>query len=479
MKLKNVLIVIIIFIVIILTGVILSKNSKNENYTLEQINNIEYMVFKSDNKYGVINKNGEKVVEAVYDEIDIPNPTKSVFICKYDYNQEKQEYNIKVLNDKKEQILYQYFIIEAINLDWDTSETPYEKSVLKYKKNGKYGLIDFDGNIILKAKYDNIESLDFQEGLLIVEKNGKNGVINIKGDYILKEKYDIIKANEFYKASNEIENTGFIVGNLTSNGYKYGYVNYKNQKILNIEYDQIEILNNIEEGNTYFIAFKDGKAGLYSNKYNILKNVYDDIIYNEYNNCLIIENNGKQGVFKINGEMLLPIEYDNIFISGRYINTRKENNVEVFDYTNMDKISIQDVIGLNETIDNDRYIIAITSDEKYKIVDVVNKKIKDEEYDYLEYIENDEFIAYKEEKFGIVDVNGKIIVEFKYDDLQRVPNEHLIKGTEKNKDKLEIKYLDYNGNIVEKSNLDELYPQEIGKYTKVDLGYGQPYYIKK
>lgn len=313
----------------------------------------------------------------------------------------------------------------------------------------------------------------------MVKKKGKYGVINIKGDYILKEKYDIIKANENYQASNNIEKVGFTVGNLTSNGYKYGYVNYKNQKILNIEYDQIEIVNNIDEDNTYFIAFKDGKAGFYCNKYNVLKNLYDDIIYNEYNNCLIIEKDGKQGVFKINGEMILPIEYDQIFMSGRYVNTRKDKDVEVYDFKdNMNKISISDVIGLNETLENDKYVIAISSSEKYKIINVSDKKLKNEEYDYLEYIGNDDFIAYQNEKFGIVDANGNKIVDFKYDDLQKVKDANIIRCEIKENNQVSIKYLDYSGNIVDYSNTNSLYPDKIQDFNKIDLGYGAPYYLK-
>lgn len=480
MKLKNVILFVAIIIVMAVVGIVIIKNGRSKKFTLETVTSVDYMLFSENNKYGVINKNGDVLVKSEYDEIDIPNPSKPVFICKYDFNADKDEYNIKVLNEKNEQILYQFYRVDSIKLDWDNSETPFEKSVLKFKQKGKYGLIDYEGNIILKAKYDEIQSLDFQEGLLLVKKKGKYGVVNIKGDYILKEKYDIIKANENFHAANQLEKMGFVVGNLTSNGYKYGYVNYKNQKILNIEYDQIELINNIQEDNTYFIAFKNGKAGFYNNRYNILKNVYDDISYNQYNNCLILEKDGKQGVFKVNGEMQLAIEYDKIFISGRYVNARKENSVEVYDYKdNMNKIAINNVIGLNETIDNDKYIIAISKDEKYKIKDVQKNEIKNDEYDYLEYIGNDEFIAYKNKNFGVVDVNSKTIVEFKYDDLQCIKDKQIIKGVIEQTGKITTEYIDYNGNIIEYSNNESQYPVRIGRFSKIDLGYGEPYYIEK
>lgn len=477
MKKKNVVIFLLIIISLIVTIIVVKKTNKSKNFSLESVSSVEYVAFLENNKYGVMNKNGDVIISAEYDEIDIPNPSKPLFICKYDYDESNDEYHIRVFNNNKESILYQYYIVNPIELSWDNSEVPFEKSVLKFKQKGKYGLIDFSGKIILKPKYEEITTLDSQEGLLLVKKKGKYGVVNIKGDYILKEKYDIIKANENFHASNQLDKMGFIVGNLTSNGYKYGYVNYKNQKILNIEYDQIEVINSIDETNTYFIAFKDGKVGFYNNRYNILKNMYDDILYNQDDNCLIIEKDGKQGLFKINGEMLLSIDYDNIFISGRYINARKEEGVEVYDFNSMEKIKIGNVIGLNETIENDKYIIAISNNEKYKIYDVSNNELKTNEYDYLEYIGNDVFIAYKDKKFGIIDINGNNVVKFIYDDLHCVKDKTIIQGTKKDDGKSEVEYIDYSGNSVE-YNSNSIYPEIIKNYKKVELGYGQPYYIK-
>ena len=46
----------------------------------------------------------------------------------------------------------------------------YEKSVLKYKKNEKYGLIDYSGKQITEAIYGQIDSLGYKEGELLVEQ---------------------------------------------------------------------------------------------------------------------------------------------------------------------------------------------------------------------------------------------------------------------------------------------------------------------
>ena len=56
-------------------------------------------------------------------------------------------------------------------------------------KDGKYGLIDFSGKVIVKAKYEEISSFDYNEGLLLVKEKGKYGIININGAIVVKPKY--------------------------------------------------------------------------------------------------------------------------------------------------------------------------------------------------------------------------------------------------------------------------------------------------
>lgn len=59
--------------------------------------------------------------------------------------------------------------MEAIKLNNVESNGNYEKSVLKYKSDNKYGLIDFSGNKITDAIYDSIEGFNYREGILLVK----------------------------------------------------------------------------------------------------------------------------------------------------------------------------------------------------------------------------------------------------------------------------------------------------------------------
>lgn len=220
---RNMLIAIIIAIIIIVTTItiIVYKNMSNKEYELEKIERYSYFKLYQNEKYGVIDEKGNTLINAEYDVINIPNPTKPVFICYSDYNETTGEYKTKVLNEKNEEILKEFEQVLPLMCEESTSNIPFEKSVLKYKENGKYGIIDFSGKRITKPIYDNIESLEYREGSLIVEQNGKYGLINIKGKQLVKVEYDKIESDEYYTGEHDYMEAGFIVQRKTEEGYRY------------------------------------------------------------------------------------------------------------------------------------------------------------------------------------------------------------------------------------------------------------------
>ena len=497
MNKKKVAIILGIIIFLILTIIIAININKTPNfdYQLEEIKEIDYIVLMENNKYGVINKNGEVLIEPCYDEVQIPNPSKPIFICLYDYDNDKNQYQIKVLNDKKEQILYQYVDVEAIKLNSGISPIPYEKSVLKYKEKDKYGLIDFNGKVIVKAKYDDIQSFDYNEGLLLVKKRDKYGIININGVTVVKEKFDKIESDAYYEEGSNYKKSGYIVAKKKGDTYKYGFINSIGKQILDTKFEQIgRVKNPAKNDEIYLVVFENGKAGFYKNSKKVLNNDFEDIGYDENNNCLILEKNGKQGLADLNGNVIIEMKYDNIYISGKYINAQDGNNIDIYDYKTKKIINFEDVVGINQT-ESTKYSIAIMKNEKFRIIDNIKNEVKQEEYDSLEYAYDNCFIAFKNGKFGIVDLNGKQIIDFKYNLIQKIPNSNVIEAINNEKNTIDFicnskvvlsvnnsqmyikdsyiiiesendrKYLDFNGNIVENKDLlnNDLYARKKGK----------------
>ncbi len=197
------------------------------------------------------------IIPNQYKDIVIPNPTKEVFICT------KEDGNIEVLNASNEKIFADYGKVQAIEISGSRTSMPYEKSVLKYEKDKKFGLINFEGKAITKPIYEEISSVMYKEGEILAKKDGKYGVINNKGVVLIPFKYDGIEADRYYNGS--YEKSGYIVKIQTSEGYRYGYINYKGKEILKLEYTDISRIIDIEDNKgIYFIAAKN--RSIWSNK---------------------------------------------------------------------------------------------------------------------------------------------------------------------------------------------------------------------
>lgn len=306
-------IIVILCIGIFVTVKILNKNN-DKSYVLEQISEKDYKYFTvlTGGKYGVIDGNGNIIVQNRYENVIIPNPTKAVFLVT------EEDGKIKVLNENEETIFIENGNVQAIETNETVSEIPYEKSVLKFEENGKYGLIDFSGNVIAKAIYEEISSVKYKEGEILAKKNGKYGVLNNKGIELIPFEYDEIEADKYYSNGNNQE-AGYIVKKTTKDGYRYGYINSKWEMILDTEYNSISRILDIEGKDIYLIVAKNGQYGVVKNKNIEIDFSYQSISYNKDTNLFAVERSGQFGVLDEKGRTIINIEYKSINFNGIYI----------------------------------------------------------------------------------------------------------------------------------------------------------------
>lgn len=111
---KKVFAVIIAFVVIIMfIFVIKGAFSNGDNNTTSTISKRYFSAFK-DEKWGVIDSQGNTVIDPVYQEmIVIPDEKTDVFLCTYDVDYNTGTYKTKALNSKNDEILTGYDTIEA------------------------------------------------------------------------------------------------------------------------------------------------------------------------------------------------------------------------------------------------------------------------------------------------------------------------------------------------------------------------------
>ncbi len=464
-KKKKNIIVFIIVLVIILVGVIgvsIYLNNLKYKYELSVIqdSDIKYYKLEKDGLYGVIDKEGNVVIEPKYVSIDIPNPTKAVFIKSDD------EKNYSAIDEKENQLFTNYDSVEAISINSITSNIPYEKTVLKYKQGGLYGLIDFDGKKITENIYNSITNIDYKEGNLKVERNGSYGVINIKGTTILEPVYDSIMADGYYDEETKYEDAGFVLRIVTDDGYRFGYADRTGKIILDTLYNEVSRLTEVKGDNVYLVTSTNGRYGLYKNNKELLANEYTDISFDSNNNLLILQKDQAQGVVDLEGNNIVPIDYDSIIIGGKYIDAQKGEETVVFD-SNGNNLNT-DIISYNQVSD---LAIVIDKNNNYNIVDSSgNKKLK-ETYTYIEHFNNNYFIVTKDSKTGVIDGNGNVIINLEYDAIQAIDGINVLQAIKTDENKTDI--IDsnmkihegiVNANVVKKDNYIKLYSETEVKY---------------
>lgn len=504
---KKVVILFFLLVIAIIGSLFIKKSIDSKyNYTIESISEFKYYIYKENNQYGVIDENGKIIIDAKYKNVIIPNPSKDIFIC---YLDEKSN----VLNSNNEKLYEQYDLVEPIKLKNVANTLSYEKSTLSYKKNGKFGLINLDGKELTKNIYDSIENLQPTEGKFLVSKDKKYGVIDLNGNKIIKTEYDLCDSDEYYTKENGYTKSGYIVANKTEDGYRFGYYNYMGKKVLDIKYNDIERVLKEDIKNIYLIASENGKYGLYNKGKNIIKNDYQEIVYDDNLELLMLQKNKKYGVANLSGKILIDANCDEINSRGIYLYVTKSGNNTVYN-SNGDVVDINFNASIYNTLNEDYKISTLLNNNitYYGITDKNGNRLVEDKYRYIEYLYKNFFIAQNEDgKLGIINSNGKESVEIKYSSIQKIKDKNIVYAIDSNgisefySEKIEKvlsmenanvsiqndyiiitnendkKYLDNSGNIVEDvANLKkEDYPNRIGEYEKEQTTIENICYVKK
>lgn len=420
---------VIIFIVMFIIG--LNKILKEDKNTLATKNvELNYFSLYTNGNWGVINSSGDTIIQPEYGEmILIPNKAKPVFVCTYDVNYVDGTFKTKVINEKKQEIFTgydNYFVLQ----NRDSNNTLwFEENSIKVQKDGKYGLLSLDGNLVLPCEYDNISVLNGIKNSLIIKKDGKIGLVNAIGTLIVPVEYTEISA-----ITNDYRD-GYIVKDASG---KFGVIKSNGQKVFDCNYADIKhiISNNmyvvkedaiwkviLEDGTSYLdgkvanaVSINSGNVIVKENgKYGVLNIQSNEVIPSEYeeisfmfDNKYIAKKDGKYGVINTNNEVLIEFTYAGMAYNKEtdYIKAQNENGT--YDYITRD-LSVQLNAG-DEIIFNGFIGIVKNGDIKYYNYKLEEKSNRDV------YVSNTIFVSRSNGKFGFVSKDGKNVINAIYDD---------------------------------------------------------------
>ena len=471
---------VIAFIAALVVFIIMQRKVKVKD---EDVNIYNYFLYEENGLNGVINKDGKVVINATYEYIQIPNPEKPIFICFYDYNDEIGDYQTKVINDKEEALFTQFSNVRAIPRNDTSKSYLFQNNILTYEEQGKRGIVTIDERKVTAPIYDSVETLEHKDGILRISKDGNLGLIKLNGDTIIKPKYYSIYSDGYYDDKTQYENAGFIVGIKTDEGYRFGYLNSKGKEILECKYSAIRRILEIKNDEAaYLITSQNGKIGLNRNIQVKIKNEYEEIEYDPINKIVSIEKNGKYGISDLDGNLILPTQYESLQFAGKIITATKDGNQLAFDANGNIQKEFK-YVAVNPT-KSENYFITVTADGKHGISDNNNDVLVDNKYDYIEYAFDNYFIFSNDGKSGIMDNTGRKIINNDLDVVQHINGTNIIQAIDSTNSKsfilnknikkvLEVVdahlfiqnnyikivspntlvYLDYDGNIKEASEV--------------------------
>lgn len=427
-------IVALLVIIMVIYSMILSLNKKSkEQQVLPEI--VSYFSAYADSKWGVINNKGDKLSNISYDEmVIIPDSTKNIFIVTYDVDYTNGTFKTKAINEKNEQLFSNYSNVSAL-VNYDTSNKVwYNNEVLKFEKDGKYGLIDFSGKEVLPANYEDISTMQGIEKTLILTKDGKYGLYNSVSKTVFADT-TYTSVAPFGKTYND----GYIVKN--ENG-KYGILGSEGKIILDATHDKImKVSGNdkyvVQDGVKTKLISKDGTT--------ILETGFDEIIEIDGDN-LVIKKAGKYGIINTTGETLIDPAFDyleNCFgdyyiakTAGNYgvIKLNKDICIEIKYKDIKYRNDIASLICENEDYTSDIYnrelkfvltgtISKVDSEKGYIRARVGNEykyyNLQYQEITNKEALKNNTLFLVKENgRYGYVNKDGQKVVDCIYDDAQ-------------------------------------------------------------
>lgn len=419
-----------------------AKNSKEENAL-----------------YGVIDERGNVIVDFLYDEIDDGGNNEFVngelFHCKGDYircilNSKDVSEDNNVRNSENKELTW----YNTTGKKLFEGDGYIEGELLCVNRGSKWGAINVDGERILNYAYDYIISVGdyFAVGI-----EGKIGLINYKGNLIITPTYDEIENVNIEKKVYDA-----LYGEKL---YCYYCLDFKfdTNTIQNAYYCRIQFrkhwprfgeLEVIEKSkfliNHIFILKTEKYCELFTIEDGILDNSRYDNIYAIANNCFVVKKNNLYGIYRSDLlKMITPCEYERILYEGGKVvlvlknglwgaigtdaSIGKGSSINIpIEYEEIKVLeSTQNIYGVLKSFETfsgkkSGYTIVKRNGEHFlNIIDDYLYGCVLEDNDCVPYFETQfEYCSYSlvktslRGKYGFISLDGHVSIPFKYDEIE-------------------------------------------------------------
>jgi hypothetical protein len=293
---------------------------------------------------------------------------------------------------------------------------------LKYKqiiKNGVYGLIDTAGNFVIPlGKYSFLNPMD-EQGMILAKKNGKWGFIDINENVLIPFIYDDLGV---FSKSVDLDLAP------AAKNKKQGFINRKGETVIPFEYDYASYVRYFYEPGIA-VLLKNGKYGVISEENKIIiPFVYSQIDFDTDIEFIIVRQQEKWACFSTTGEQLSDF------------NNFKIVNKSPLGYLPEDSKNLPILVTTKETekrlatLENTTYYLNAKKRQKEIMLaqEGANFAFLDKNHNFIvpfgKYDYADAFglgrkaIVANKGKYGIIDEYGKLVLPMEYDFIEQPYN---------------------------------------------------------
>ena len=292
-------------------------------------------------------------------------------------------------------------------------------------------MINFEGRELLKCEYDSIVALNGVKNTFIVSQDGKVGLSDSFGNIIVDIKYKEIKPlgednRKEFIIINEENKQGVALSNNTIE-IECLYEEIKPISVNNIyvvkENGNWQIIDsdktvNITEGfndvieiaGENFVILKDNKYGVINQKgEELIPAEYDKLKY-AYGDNFVAQKDEKYGVINLQNETKIEFTYDELIYrtdSDLFVATIGEEAPQIIDREFNEKLT-----GIISKVDSKVGYIKIRTEGEYKYYNFKFEKKQNTEI----FPNNTLFLSKKDGKYGYINNKGEVVVDYIYDD---------------------------------------------------------------
>ncbi len=370
---------------------------------------------KKDGKVGVIDAHQKVIIPFDYDNILVLDSVIVVTVGQYDINEkhglmdvngqpltpvkyEKFRENIdRTITFKireKEEVFDakgQRFFESRMSTDEGT--LPSGVTI----RNGKAGLLDASGQVILPFEYDFIS--EFTDGFAVVYANEKVGYVNSKGVVVVKP---------FYELPGSIIFGGYAKVQL---GTLFGFIDSTGQVVLPIKYEALgwffsDIMPAKENGQWHYI---DTKGTVLSKKYDKAEDFESKYAQVGLKN--------KKGVVDRSGKEIVPPIYDFVAPLKECIIAKRGEKFGLLDTLGQEKVPF-----IYDSFTNLGYWggLKVCQDDKCGLIGSDGTKITPLKYQFINAFPEGVAIVHIENRYGMIDKTGIELLPVEYKKIERL-----------------------------------------------------------